>query len=135
MRYLIAVDSPSRVARGRDPLCLDFDAARPDVRPVQPVVAPGERPLLSVQVRNTSEFDAAPGLRLGRGLHRSCTARDCPDPFVLQPGPGPHLPRSASSVTGAAGEQLRGKITAWIEWPDQGRFSFAADSWFARVAG
>ena len=133
VRYLIAVDSMAAGDTGGIRLFLDFDTARPDVRPVQDVVAAGERPMLRVQVRNTSEFDTLRVYGLVEGntmLH----AVDCPTSFFIQPGEA-RTCRVRDPLSGAAGQQLRGKVTAWIEWPLQGRYSSVADSWFVRVAG
>jgi hypothetical protein len=133
VRYLIAVDSLAAGDTGGVRLFLDFDTARPDVRPVRQVVQPGERPLLRVQIRNTSEFDPLRVYGLVEGstyLH----AVDCPDAFVLQPGRS-RICHVRDPINGTAGQQLRGKLTAWLEWPNQQRYSYAADSWFARVAG
>ncbi len=133
VRYLIAVDSAAEGVEGGIRLGVDFDAARPDVRPVQRVVAPGGRVELSMQVRNTSVGDRLRVYGWAEDF-RSVVPLDCPTTFVLRPGEA-RTCRFRSFVTGGAGEQLRGKLTAWIEWPDQQYFSFTADSWFARVRG
>lgn len=133
VRYLIAVDSLATGDTGGIRLFLDFDTARPDVRPVRQVVQPGERPELRVEIRNTSEFDPLRVYALVEGgtiLHAS----DCPGSFVLQPGRS-RICHVRDPITGTAGQRLRGKVTAWLEWPNQQRYSSAADSWFARVAG
>jgi M6 family metalloprotease-like protein len=132
VRYLIAVDSMTAGDTGGIRLFLDFDTARPDVRPVRQVVAPGERPLLRVQVRNTSEFDRLRVYGLVEG-NVTLQATDCPSSFVVQPGTA-RTCHVRDPITGTAGQRLRGKVTAWVEWPLQGRYSFVADSWFARVA-
>jgi hypothetical protein len=112
-------------------MTVGFDAARPDARPVRQVVRPGERPLVAMQVRNTSEFDRMRVYGWAEGAGQ-LTPTDCPAAFVLQPGQRRtcHL---RSRVAGPAGAQLKGKVTAWIEWIDAGRYSFTGDSWFARV--
>jgi hypothetical protein len=131
VRYLIAVDSITPGDTGGIRLSVDFDAARPDVRPVRRVVDPGERPELSVQVRNTSVLDRLRVYGWAEGDH-VLHPTDCPEAFVLRPGEARtcHL---RDPITGRRGEQLRGKVTAWIEWPALGRYSYTADSWFARV--
>jgi M6 family metalloprotease-like protein len=133
VRYLIAVDSVAAGHTGGIRLFVDFDTVRPDVRPVRQVVAPGERPRLRVQLRNTAAFDPVRvyGVAEGPNILRWT---DCPESFVLQPGQA-RVCHVRSPVTGTAGQRLRGKVTAWLEWTNQGRYSYAADSWFARVAG
>ena len=133
VRYLIAVDSMTAGQTGGVRLFLDYDTARPDVRPVRQVVAPGERPLLRVQIRNTAPGDTLRVYGLVEG-NTTLDAVDCPSSFTLQPGTS-RTCHVRTPITGTAGQRLRGKVTAWIEWPFQGRYSYVADSWFARVAG
>jgi len=133
VRYLIAVDSLVAGHSGGIRLFVDFDTARPDVRPVRQVVAPGERPLLRVQIRNTAAFDDLRVYGVAEGP-QVLQWTDCPQSWVLHPGES-RVCHVRDPITGTAGRQLRGKITAWLEWPGQGRYSYAADSWFARVAG
>jgi M6 family metalloprotease-like protein len=132
VRYLIAVDSMTAGDTGGVRLFLDYDTARPDVRPVGAVVRPGQRPMLRFEIRNTSPFDPLRVYGLVEGsthLH----AIDCPASFTVAAG-ATRTCRFRDPITGPAGRQLRGKVTAWIEWPLQGRYSFVADSWFVRVA-
>jgi M6 family metalloprotease-like protein len=131
VRYLVAVDSLAVADTGGVRLFLGYDQARPDVRPVRRYVAAGERPALRVQIRNTSLFDT---LRVSRLLEGPVALHplDCPGSFLIAPGQA-RTCRVRTTVTGGAGASLRGKITAWIEWPDAGRYANVADSWFARV--
>lgn len=133
VRYLVAVDTLTPGHTGGLRLFLDYDEARPDVRPVRRYVAPGRRPELRVQIRNTSVVDTLRVYQLVEGS-TSLQALDCPDAFLLDPGEA-RTCRVRTPVSGGPGATLRGKITAWIEWPVSGRFANIADSWFARVRG
>ena len=131
VRYLVALDTLTPGDTGGVRVFLDYDEARPDVRPVRRVVDAGEPPELRVQIRNTSTVDTLRVYRLAEGT-TSLPALDCPDDFLLLPGEA-RTCRVRTLVTGGPGTSLRGKVTAWIEWPDVGRYATIADSWFARV--
>jgi hypothetical protein len=131
VRYFLAVDSLRAGDTGGVRVRLEYNSARPDVRPVRRFVAPGVRPELRIQIRNTSTFDRLQVYNLLEGT-RSLVPLDCPDSFVIQPG-GARTCRVRSPVTGMAGATLRGKVWAWLEWIDTQRYSVVADPWSVRV--
>ena len=131
VRYFVAIDSLTPGDTGGVRVFLDYDQARPDVRPVRRVVAAGEQPELRVQIRNTSSIATLRVYQLVEGT-TALHALDCPDAFLLLPGEA-RTCRVRTPITGGPGTSLRGKVTAWIEWPDTGRYAYVADSWFARV--
>jgi hypothetical protein len=131
VRYLVALDTLTPGDTGGVRVFLDYDEARPDVRPVRRDVAAGEQPELRVQVRNTSSVATLRVYQLVEGT-TALHALDCPDAFLLPPGEA-RTCRVRTPVTGGPGASLRGKVTAWIEWPEIGRYANVADSWFARV--
>jgi M6 family metalloprotease-like protein len=131
VRYLIAVDARRANASGGIRLLLNFDSARPDVRPARRVLAPGARPVLRVQIRNASAFERLRVYGLyERGQPLQLT--DCPAAFLVAPGTT-RTCHARSRVSGPAGATLASKVEAWIEWPNLGRYSTVADPWFARV--
>jgi hypothetical protein len=129
--YRVAVDSRRAGERGGVRLTLEYDQAMIDVRPVTPRVAPGQRPLVRIRLRNTSLYDRLRVYGLVEGstmLH----AVDCPGAFVLGPGQV-RTCVARDPRTGPRGAQLRGKVSAWVQWRDAERFTTVADPWFARV--
>ena len=131
VRYLVAIDARTPGDTGGVRVFLDYDQARTDVRPVRRVVAAGEQPELRVRIRNTSSFDTLRVYQLAEGT-TALPSLDCPESFLLAPGEA-RMCRVRTTVTGGPGASLRGKVTAWIEWPDIGRYATIADPWFARV--
>lgn len=130
VRYFIAVDSLVAGVEGGIRLVVDYDQAFPEVSPVvRP--SPGQRPLLRVRIRNSSETDRLEVYNILDGA-ASLDALDCPDAFTLAPQQvRTCLVRARPS--GPAGARLRGKITAWIHWEDLDRYSTVNDPWFTRV--
>ena len=130
VRYLIAVDSLVAGVEGGIRLAVDYDAAYPEARPVARPAA-GERPLIRVRIRNASESDRLEVYNILEGS-TSLDAVDCPDAFVIPPQQI-RTCHVRPPVSGPAGAQLRGKVTAWIHWLNLDRYSSVSDPWFTRV--